>query len=105
MTGLTSINKMNTDIIFTINGNNNPLLEFKNNGEVYYNHDGDVKKVENDEEILEAFKYCILGYTGKEPSEALFDIYLSKIDKGEITNNQLRKIEKRIRKIKLNRIL
>jgi len=99
LTGLTS------DIIFTINGHNNPLLEFKSNGDVYYNHDGDVKKVETGEEILEAFKYCILGYTGKESSEALFDVYLSKIDNGELTDNQLRKIEKRIRKIKLNRIL
>jgi len=92
-------------VVFTINGIDKPLLEFRNNGDVYYNHHGDIKKVENGEEILEAFKHCVLGYTGKEPDEALFDVYLSKIDKGEISDKQLREIEKRIRKIKLKRIL
>lgn len=101
MTGLT----IQPNIVFSINGNTEPLLEFRNNGDVYYNHHGDIKKVENGGEILDAFRYCVLGYTGKEPKDALFDNFLNKIDNNELSNKQITEIEKRIRKIKLNRLL
>jgi len=92
--------------ILTINGvdDNKPLIEFKRNGEVYYNHQGIIKKVEEREEILTAFKYCVLGYTGKEIDDALFDAYLNKFDNEILTNKQIVDIEKRIRKIKLKKI-
>jgi len=45
MTGLTISSYMPPDILFTVNGTNDPLLEFRRNSE-------NLKRVENGEEIL-----------------------------------------------------
>ena len=92
-------------IIFTLNNNKSePLLEFKTNGEVYYNYQGEIKKVEEREEILEAFSHTVFGFTGKKPADALFEKFLNKLDKGELSDKQLKMLDKRLRKLKLKNL-
>ncbi len=91
-------------ISFSIPGLDMPLLEFKCNGDVFYNYYGDIKKVENREEILEAFKYCVLGYVNKSTDIALFEVFLRKIDNKELSTKQVIEIEKRIRKLKIEKL-
>ena len=81
-------------------------LEVDGNGELSYRFKGELKKVEEREEILEAFRYCILGMNdGKSHHDVLFDKFLQKIDYGKLTNKQITEIEKRIRKLKLKKLL
>lgn len=107
MTGLTISSYMPPNILFAINGIDGALLEFRSNGDVYYKHQNSekLKRVENGEEILEAFKQCVLGYTSQDMSDVLYDMFLSKIDNEELTNKQIIGIEKGIRKIKLKKLL
>lgn len=98
MTGLTissSIpSNISSNILFAVDGGET-LLEFRSNGDVYYKHQNseNLKRVENGEEILEAFKQCVLGYTSQDMSDVLYDMFLSKIDNEELTNKQIIGIE------------
>lgn len=97
------IKNINHDIVFSLNGEE-PLLKFYTNGDVFYNFNGEMKIVEERSEILDAFKYCILGFYGEEPDKILFDKVLEKIDNGGISEQQFKEIEKRIRKAKLKKL-
>ncbi len=92
------------NILFSINGIEGTLLEFRSNGDVVYNFKGEIITVKDKDGILEAFKYCILVLYGEEPDKILFDKVLEKIDNGEISEIQFKEIKKRIRKTKLENI-
>lgn len=81
-----------------------PVLTITQDGDVYYRFNGEMKKVEQRDDILEAFRYCVLGQYGEEPDKALFNKFLDRIDNGELTDEQLKQLEKRIRKTKLNKL-
>jgi hypothetical protein len=85
-------------------GTNKELLFIKSNGEIFYNVNDEMVKVNCSEDIGEAFTYVVLGYSDSTPEEVLIDKYINKMLNNERSNEYITKLEKTFRKLKLEKI-
>jgi len=91
--------------ILTISGkNSDPVFEIKSAGEIYYNSNGKMVKVNCPDDIAEAFLCSVLNYTGQQPEDFLIDTYINKILNNERSDEYINKLEKKFRKLKIDKI-
>lgn len=95
ITNILSINQPNTS---------NELLRISANGEIYYNVNGEMVKVNCSDDIGEAFYHTIFGYSGLTPEDIIIKIYINKILNHERSNEYITKLEHIFRKLKLEKL-
>lgn len=85
-------------------GTNKKLFNITSDGEIFYNVDDEMIKVNCHEDIVEAFTWTVLGYSDSTPEDVLIDKYINKILNNERSNEYITKLEKTFRKLKLEKI-
>jgi len=102
--GLVSTSYSNFDILNIKQKNGNEILTITQDGEIYYNFKDEMVKVECPKDIVDAFEFSILNYTGKSIDDVLMKKCFNYISSDEISNEHLLKFESAIRKAKLKKL-
>jgi hypothetical protein len=109
-TGLTtltaSISSMYTPNMLVISkpGTSNELLKISAEGEIFYNVNDEMIKVNCPEDVAEAFIHVVFGYSNSTPEDVIIQKYINKILNHERSNEYMTKLEKTFRKLKLEKI-
>jgi len=110
MTGQT-LNLSSSDVyyinynILRINKNNgDELLTISQNGDIHYNYNNEMVKVNCPEDIIDAFLHTVLNFTDSNLENILFEKYIKKISNGNISNDNVLKLEREFRKIKVKKL-
>ena len=109
MTGSTYSIYPNTKIysnpsILTLFSNNQEILKVTQEGDLFYRHNDEMIKVNCPDDVVEAFIDTVFNYTGQNPEEIVINKYIRKILNHERSYEYISKIEKVIRKLKLEKI-
>lgn len=91
-------------LTFSKPGTNKELLIITSNGEMFYNVNDEMVKVNCPEDVGEAFAHVVLGYSDSTPEDVLIDKYINKILNHERSNEYMMKLERTFRKLKLKKI-
>ena len=102
----TSITSMYTPNMLIISkpGTNNELLKITAEGEILYNVNGEMIKVNCSEDVADAFIHVVFGYSNSTPEDVIIQKYINKILNHERSNEYMTKLEKTFRKLKLEKI-
>lgn len=101
---LSLTNPMLSNILSISNKNGVEVMKISPDGELYYRINDNMIKVEIPEDLVEAFSYVILNYTGKSPDDVMIERYVDKILKNEKSDEYISKLEKFFRKSKIKKI-
>lgn len=97
-------NNIFTPNVIVITGNQHEILRITADNEIFYRIDGEMKKVECPEEIVDAFMYSVFNYTNKDVEDVLIEKYIEKILNHEHSNEYITKLEHKFRKLKLEKL-
>jgi hypothetical protein len=95
--------KPSNEIVSFAGFNSEKILEIRQDG-IYYRNKEEMKKVESDEDLKDAFLTSVVKITGHQPEDVMIDNYLDKIFNNKRSDEYIDKLEKAFRKRKLNKI-